>query len=63
MTVTTTPALLDAVDGELERQLTTLTTADTARVAVTKGFAVLCATMDDAVAVCDRVAPEHLEVM
>ena len=63
LTVTTTPALLDAVDGELERQLTTLTTADTARVAVTKGFAVLCATMDDAVAVCDRVAPEHLEVL
>src|SRR5690606_4284397 len=61
--VTTSPALADAVDAELARQLATLPTADTAREAVAGGFAVLCADDDAAVAVCDRIAPEHLEVL
>jgi phosphoribosyl-ATP pyrophosphohydrolase/phosphoribosyl-AMP cyclohydrolase/histidinol dehydrogenase len=40
-----------------------LTTAETATAAVSEGFAVLCATLDEAVDVCDALAPEHLEVM
>jgi hypothetical protein len=62
LSVTTHAAQIDAVNVELERQLSTLSTADTARVAVTKGYAVLAPTMASAIDVCDRVAPEHLEV-
>jgi histidinol dehydrogenase len=54
--------LIDAVDAELERQLSTLSTADTARAAVTKGYAVLAPSLEAAIAVTDKVAPEHLEV-
>jgi hypothetical protein len=62
-TVTTQPSLVDAVNAELERQLSTLSTADTARAAVTKGYAVVAPSLDVALDVCDRLAPEHLEVM
>ncbi len=60
--VTTEPSLVAAVNSELERQLSTLSTADTARAAVTKGYAVVAPSLEVALDVCDRVAPEHLEV-
>ena len=57
------PATIAAVNAAVQRQLATLPTAPVAREAVRAGFAVACASVDEAVAVSDRVAPEHLEVM
>ncbi len=62
MLVSTDPALIDRVEAALREQLRTLPTAPTARRALGNGAAVLCGTLDEAVAVCDRLAPEHLEV-
>ncbi len=61
--VTTDPTLPDRVDAALERQLAILPTADTARPAVAGGFAVICDTLDQGIALCDHLAPEHLEVL
>jgi phosphoribosyl-ATP pyrophosphohydrolase/phosphoribosyl-AMP cyclohydrolase/histidinol dehydrogenase len=61
--VTTDAALPARVNAALARQLDTLPTADTARPAVAQGFAVVCADVDAAIAVCDALAPEHLEVL
>jgi phosphoribosyl-ATP pyrophosphohydrolase/phosphoribosyl-AMP cyclohydrolase/histidinol dehydrogenase len=62
MLVTTSAALIDAVDGAIDEQLTTLATADVARCAIAGGFSVLCASMDEAIAVCNELAPEHLQL-
>ena len=57
-------ALLDAVDAELLRQIETLPTASTAAAAIAgQGLAVLVADLTEAVAVSDRIAPEHLQLM
>lgn len=61
--VTPSAPLIDSVRREVERQLETLPTAATARAAMEGGFAVLARDMDEAIAVTDRLAPEHLEVM
>ncbi len=61
--VTTTEALIDAVEQELRRRLPDLPTEQIARRALRNGCAVLTATMNEAVEVCDRLAPEHLELM
>ncbi len=60
--VTTHEPLIAAVERELEAQLAALPTAATAREAVARGFAVAVASIDEALAVIDRVAPEHLEL-
>src|SRR5690606_20368850 len=60
--VTTSPALADAVERELVRQLEDLPTAETARAALRGGLCVLAGDLDEALAVCDRLAPEHLQV-
>ncbi|MBK6846466.1 MAG: histidinol dehydrogenase [Proteobacteria bacterium] len=60
--VTTAPTLIDAVRGELVTQLATLPTAATARVALTHGFAVLVEDLVRGAAVCDQLAPEHLQL-
>lgn len=61
--VTTSRALLRAVETELARQLADLPTAGTARRALANGFAVLAGSLAEAIAVCDRLAPEHLAVL
>lgn len=61
--VTWSAALADAVNAALRDQLAVLPTAETATAAVAGGFCVLCAGPDEAIEVCDRLAPEHLEVM
>lgn len=61
--VTTDPGLPDRVDAELAAQLVDLPTAETARAAVAGGFAVVVGDMDEAIALCNRLAPEHLEVI
>jgi len=51
------------VDAELSVQLATLPTADTARKALANGFAVIVRDVPEGVAVCNRLAPEHLELL
>ena len=61
--VTTDAGLADAVEAALERQLADLPTAEVARASLANhGGAVLCRDLDEAVAVTDRLAPEHLEL-
>ena len=60
--VSTDARLIDAVDAELGRQLATLSTAATAALALKNGFAVLVRDVDQGIAVCDAIAPEHLEL-
>jgi phosphoribosyl-ATP pyrophosphohydrolase/phosphoribosyl-AMP cyclohydrolase/histidinol dehydrogenase len=61
--VTPSPALADAVDAQLARQLETLPTAPTARAALKNGFAAIARDLAEAAAASNAVAPEHLEVM
>lgn len=62
--VCTCADLADAVDQALADQLIDLPTADTARAALQgQGLCVLCTSIDQAIAVCDHLAPEHLEVL
>lgn len=61
--VTTQSALADAVEVAIGRQLATLPTAGTAEAALRNGFAVIAPDEDAAVALCDRLAPEHLQVV
>lgn len=60
--VSTSRNVIDQVNEALVQQLSVLPTGETARAAVRKGFAVEVASVDDAVAVSDKIAPEHLEV-
>eukprot|EP00446_Apocalathium_sp_SHHI-4_P062931 CAMPEP_0177418362 /NCGR_PEP_ID=MMETSP0368-20130122/69140_1 /TAXON_ID=447022 ORGANISM="Scrippsiella hangoei-like, Strain SHHI-4" /NCGR_SAMPLE_ID=MMETSP0368 /ASSEMBLY_ACC=CAM_ASM_000363 /LENGTH=406 /DNA_ID=CAMNT_0018887999 /DNA_START=15 /DNA_END=1236 /DNA_ORIENTATION=- len=60
--VTPDRSVIDNVNAALRRQLAVLPTREVAIPAVRNGFAVLTKDMDEAVAVTNRVAPEHLEV-
>lgn len=53
-------APLKPVLASVERQLGSLPTAETARAALSNGFAVVATDADEAVSLCDRLAPEHL---
>ena len=61
--VTPSAELAHQVSSALEAQLATLPTAHVARLALANGYAVVCATMEECFAACDKLAPEHLEVM
>lgn len=54
---------IGCVEGELARQLADLPTGATARQALARGFSVAVDTLDAAAAVCDALAPEHLELL
>lgn len=60
--LSTSAALLDAVDAELAHQLATLPTAATARQALANGGAVYAETAAELLPVLDRLAPEHLQL-
>lgn len=60
--VTPEKGVIENVNAALRRQLAVLPTRDVAIPAVRKGFAVLTADMTEAIAVTNRMAPEHLEV-
>jgi len=60
--VTVDAALADAVDAALSRQLAGLPTAPMARAALGHGFAVVVKDIGEAVGVCNRIAPEHIEL-
>ncbi len=61
--VTTARVLIKEVDRELDRQLADLPTATTARAALENGFAVVVEDLNAGIEVCNRLAPEHLEVL
>lgn len=61
--VTTDATLPAKVNAELAGQLKTLPTAATARAALGNGFVVVVKDLDEAVWVCDTLAPEHLQVI
>jgi phosphoribosyl-ATP pyrophosphohydrolase/phosphoribosyl-AMP cyclohydrolase/histidinol dehydrogenase len=56
-------ALLQAVDDELVRQLDVLPTKDIASAALENGFAVIANSVAQGIDLCDRIAPEHLELI
>ena len=60
--VTLDPTLPGRVEVELARQLRDLSTAETARAALTNGGVVVVASLDDGIAACDAIAPEHLQL-
>jgi phosphoribosyl-ATP pyrophosphohydrolase/phosphoribosyl-AMP cyclohydrolase/histidinol dehydrogenase len=60
--VTVDPALPDRVAVELKRQLACLPTADVARAALANGGVVVVADIEEGIAACDALAPEHLEL-
>jgi histidinol dehydrogenase len=61
--VTLDADLVTAVDAELSRQLAELPTAETAAAALQNGFAVVVDDIATGVELCDRIAPEHLELL
>lgn len=62
--VTTSESLIDAVDGELARQLAVLPRRAIAEKAVERyGIAFLCESLEVAIALANEHAPEHLEVL
>jgi phosphoribosyl-ATP pyrophosphohydrolase/phosphoribosyl-AMP cyclohydrolase/histidinol dehydrogenase len=61
--VTPSADLIEAVETELERQLASLPTAEIARRALEGSAAVSCSDLSEAIGVCDRLAPEHLQVL
>ncbi len=57
------PAFADAVAAEIDRQIATLHTGNTARASwQANGAIILLAALDDASPLIDRLAPEHLEL-
>ena len=60
--VTIDPALPDRVAAELKRQLAELPTAAVARAALANGGVVVVANIEEGIAACDALAPEHLEL-
>jgi len=60
--VTTDEQLIRDVNEELEAQLADLPTSHTASAALASGYAVLVPDVDTARRVCNRLAPEHLEL-
>ena len=60
--VTIDPALRDRVAAELKRQLAALPTAAVARAALANGGVVVVANIEEGIAACDGLAPEHLEL-
>jgi histidinol dehydrogenase len=60
--VTTDPNLTDRVESELARQLSGLSTAIVARQALEQGGAVVVSSIEEGLAACDALAPEHLEL-
>jgi phosphoribosyl-ATP pyrophosphohydrolase/phosphoribosyl-AMP cyclohydrolase/histidinol dehydrogenase len=60
MLVTTSRRVANDVDHEIELQLADLPTSPVARQALSNGFALVVASLSEAAAAAERVAPEHL---
>jgi len=60
--ISTDRDLIDAVEAALAQRLADLPTAQTARAALANGYAVHAGSLEEGIALCDRFAPEHLEL-
>jgi len=60
--VTLDPRLADRVEAEIARQLGALPTAAVAREALANGGVVTVASVEEGIAACDALAPEHVEL-
>lgn len=58
--ITTSEALVESVETELESQLADLPTTDVAASALGNGYVVLVADMEEAARISETIAPEHL---
>ena len=61
--VCTSQTIADDVNNCMVKRLTTLSTADTAKVAILKGFACVCPDIETCIKVSDVIGPEHLEII
>jgi phosphoribosyl-ATP pyrophosphohydrolase/phosphoribosyl-AMP cyclohydrolase/histidinol dehydrogenase len=61
--ISTSARLVADVESAIERRLASLATAPNAASALARGFAVVPASMDEAIATSDRLAPEHLQIV
>jgi phosphoribosyl-ATP pyrophosphohydrolase/phosphoribosyl-AMP cyclohydrolase/histidinol dehydrogenase len=61
--VTTDRAMGERVNDELSRQLADLPTAEVARAALANGGVLHVSSIEEGVAACDALAPEHLELV
>lgn len=61
--VSTSAELIEQVNESLGEQLAKLATRPTAEAALSNGFAILARNIGVAIDACNRIAPEHLEVM
>lgn len=60
--VTTSAELAESVQAALVRQLNVLPTAETARAALGNGAAIVTDSIEQAIDICNELAPEHLEL-
>jgi len=60
--VTVDDTLVGRVESELGRQLGDLPSADVARAALAHGGAIVVSSVDEGIAACDAIAPEHLQI-
>jgi len=60
--ITSSRNLVDRVNRELESQIATLPTAETARAALANGYAIITGSNAESAEVSDRLAPEHLQL-
>src|SRR3989442_12787463 len=60
--VTLDPTHLDRVETELARQHANLPSGEVARAALANGGVVVVANVEEGIAACDALAPEHLEL-
>jgi phosphoribosyl-ATP pyrophosphohydrolase/phosphoribosyl-AMP cyclohydrolase/histidinol dehydrogenase len=63
MLISTSAAVAERTEAALSRQLASLPTAATASRALRNGFTLMARDVDDAVRLCNRIGPEHLEVL
>jgi phosphoribosyl-ATP pyrophosphohydrolase/phosphoribosyl-AMP cyclohydrolase/histidinol dehydrogenase len=63
MLISTSAAVAERTEAALSRQLASLPTAATASRALCNGFTLMARDVDDAVRLCNRIGPEHLEVL
>lgn len=61
--ITESRELIAKVNREIRNQLADLPTSETASASIAKGCAVLVDSMDEAIAVSDAIASEHLEII
>jgi histidinol dehydrogenase len=61
--ITLDDGVIEAVEAELARQLATLPTAEIAAAALHNGFTVRARDVEEAIELCDLLAPEHLQWM